>query len=181
MPNLELGIEAVHFWVSGQRKGAIRNQNKGTQESKDTTQMAFSSSKVKCLIVDDDEAIREICSAVARSIGLECFEAASAEDALSVVKHARPSLLLTALILPGTPALDLIDQARELSPNLQIAVMTAHLSFGCAVEAVRLRAYDYILKPFTIDGLKALLSRMRDNALDAACPSMEHQLSACAS
>ena len=126
----------------------------------------------RCLVVDDDEAIREICSTVARSVGLECLEAASAEEALLLIEVLRPPFLLTSVPLPGASGLDFIDRAQDLLPELKIGVMTANLSFESAVQAVRLRGFDHVLKPFTIEDLKNLFQRICDEAIPAQ-PSLE--------
>ena len=120
--------------------------------------------KLTCLVVDDNHAVREICSSVAKLSGYRCLEAETAEQALSIMEEHHPAVLLTDLILPGMTGIDLIRQAQAMQPDLEMAIMTGHPSIDSAIEAVRLRAYDYIRKPFSIDGLKALLLRMHEKA-----------------
>jgi two-component system, NtrC family, response regulator AtoC len=130
-----------------------------------------SNSKPSCLIVDDNEAIREICAMVASSIGFDCLEAPDAERALTIIEGQHPSLLMTDLVLPGMTGIDLVRQAREILPDLEMVIMTGHPSLESAIDALRLRACDYISKPFSIAALKSLLQRIHDKVPAAPEPT----------
>ena len=124
-----------------------------------------SNRKPNCLIVDDNEAIREICATVACSIGFECLEAESAERALEIIENHPPAVLLTDLVLPGTTGIELVRQAQAMAPALETAIMTGHPSLESAIDALRLHTNDYIAKPFSVETLKVLLRRLYDKVL----------------
>src|SRR5690349_3300475 len=125
--------------IDGQPSGTTVIKEGPRMSAKDRT-MECMTTNPSCLVVDDNEAIREICMTVAASVGFECLEAESAEQALAMIEKTEPSLLLTDLILPGMTGLDLIREAQTLLPDLKTAIMTAHASVDSAIEAVRLRA-----------------------------------------
>jgi DNA-binding NtrC family response regulator len=119
--------------------------------------------KLRCLIVDDDEAIRKLCGRVAESAGIGCSHAESARAALQAMELDPPEIVLSDLVLPDMNGLDFLRQAKRILPRVEIAIMTGHGSIETAVQAMRLGAYDYITKPFVrLEELKILLQRMEE-------------------
>lgn len=117
----------------------------------------MSKSGARILIVDDEI---EILRALHRSLaayGFDIFEASNGEEALEVVAHSRPDLMLLDLGLPGISGLEVCRRVREQS-SLPIIVLSVKDSEHDKVLALDLGADDYVSKPF---GMNEVLARVR--------------------
>jgi len=122
---------------------------------KDETRLRF-------LIVDDEQSIRRLCMTVGQGLGFVCAEAETAETALESLETNPPDIVVTDLRLPSLSGTDLLRKIREQLPRAETAIMTGHGSIESAVEAMRQGAYDYIEKPFRVERLRQLLQRMAE-------------------
>jgi two-component system, NtrC family, response regulator HydG len=102
----------------------------------------------RILIVDDQRNMRVTTALLLRSHGYQVAEAAGPQEALDSISKAPPDLMLTDLRMEPFDGLELLKRALEISPRLQVIVMTAFGSVETAVEAIRRGAFDYIAKPF---------------------------------
>jgi DNA-binding NtrC family response regulator len=118
--------------------------------------------KTRLLVVDDEQSIRKLCMTIGTSLGYACSEAESAETAVARIEQEAPDLILTDLKLPSQSGVELLRQAKALSPHAEIAIMTGHGSIESAVDAMKLGAYDYIEKPFRVEKMRLLLQRMAE-------------------
>ena len=119
-----------------------------------------SNHKVGHIIVVDDEA--ELMSALCEMLAGQGYETAgflTGAEALAVLKEREFDLLLTDLMMPGMDGIELIRAGLEIDPNLIGIIMTGHGTVQTAVEAMKIGAFDYILKPFKLNTLLPLLSR----------------------
>jgi two-component system response regulator AtoC len=119
-------------------------------------------SKLRFLIVDDEQSIRRLCMTVGQGLGFDCAEAETAESALESLDTTPPDIVVTDLKLPSLSGTDLLRKIREQLPRAETAIMTGHGSIESAVEAMRQGAYDYIEKPFRVERLRQLLQRMAE-------------------
>ena len=111
-----------------------------------------------CLI-DDDASAR---AGLERVLAAEGFEVVSHADGTAGLKAALEEdfdCVLTELRMPGVSGLELIDTLHEELPNLPVVLMTAHGTTETAIEATRRGAFDYLLKPFEMDDLLAIVTR----------------------
>ena len=104
-------------------------------------------SKLRFLIVDDEQSIRRLCMTVGQGLGFVCAEAETAESALESLDTTPPDIIVTDLKLPSLSGTELLRKIREQLPRAETAIMTGHGSIESAVEAMRQGAYDYIEKP----------------------------------
>jgi two-component system response regulator HydG len=111
------------------------------------------------LIVDDEEATRELCATVAAQAGLRATAVPSAELALEVLEQSAVDILLIDLKLPGMSGLELLKRVSELYPQVSILVLTQYGTIDSAIEATRIGARDYVTKPFRIEELRTRLDR----------------------
>jgi two-component system response regulator AtoC len=118
--------------------------------------------KLRFLIVDDEQSIRRLCVTVGQGLGYECCEADTAEAALETLETRPPDIVVTDLKLPNLSGGDLLRKIKEALPTTEIAIMTGHGSIESAVGAMKLGAYDYIEKPFRVERLRQLLQRMAE-------------------
>jgi len=119
-------------------------------------------SRLRFLIVDDEQSIRRLCMTVGQGLSFICTEAETAEAALESLESAPPDIVVTDLKLPSLSGTDLLRKVKEQLPRTEVAIMTGHGSIESAVEAMRQGAYDYIEKPFRVEKLRQLLQRMAE-------------------
>jgi putative nucleotidyltransferase with HDIG domain len=105
------------------------------------------------LVVDDEEAIREVVSTMLESKGYRCTAVSNGRAAQDQVKKSTPDLVLSDMIMPEMDGIKLLDWIREYDPEVPVIMVTAIHDISTALEAIRRGAYDYILKPFEKDQL----------------------------
>ena len=119
-------------------------------------------SRLRFLIVDDEQSIRRLCMTVGQGLGFLCAEAETAEAALELLETAPPDIVVTDLKLPSLSGTELLRKIKEHLPRTEAAIMTGHGSIETAVDAMRRGAYDYIEKPFRVERFRQLLQRMAE-------------------
>jgi two-component system response regulator HydG len=112
------------------------------------------------LIVDDERPIREACREVAQSLGFNPYVADSAEHAYRLLETQSIDAALIDLRLPGAGGLDALRRIKERRPEALVIVVTGYGTVQSAVQAMKIGAYDYVTKPFSLDELKMLLERV---------------------
>jgi response regulator RpfG family c-di-GMP phosphodiesterase len=105
------------------------------------------------LVVDDEEAIREVVSTMLESKGYHCTAVSNGRAAQDQVKRVTPDLVLSDMIMPEMDGIKLLDWIRHYDPEVPVIMVTAIHDISTALEAIRRGAYDYILKPFEKDQL----------------------------
>src|SRR6201981_1917549 len=105
------------------------------------------------LVVDDEEAIREVVSTMLESKGYRCTAVQNGRVAQDQVKRVTPDLVLSDMIMPEMDGIKLLDWLRQYDPEVPVIMVTAIHDISTALEAIRRGAYDYILKPFEKDQL----------------------------
>ncbi len=106
------------------------------------------------LIVDDDLGIRVTVQKILSRSGYEVMTAASGDEALQLVKEKAFDLALIDLIMPGKDGTETMRRLREISPETVVIMLTAHGTMESAIEALRLGAHDYLIKPCPEQTLK---------------------------
>src|SRR6202030_2310849 len=105
------------------------------------------------LVVDDEEAIREVVSTMLESKGYHCTAVSNGRVAQDQVKKTTPDLVLSDMIMPEMDGIRLLEWMRQYDPEVPVIMVTAIHDISTALEAIRRGAYDYILKPFEKDQL----------------------------
>ncbi len=113
--------------------------------------------KKRILVVDDEEKLRRVIELHLLSAGYEVDKAANAEDALKLAERA--DLVLTDLRLPAMDGIELLSRIRAQNAQAAVIVMTAYGTVEAAVEAMKLGATDFLLKPFSLDHLTAVTQK----------------------
>jgi len=112
------------------------------------------------LIVDDEQTIRETCSAVAEQCGMKATGVSTAEEALEILERSAVDIVLTDLKLPQTNGVELLKQIHDGHPQVSVVVLTQYGTIESAVEVTRMGAVDYVTKPFRIEELRTRLERV---------------------
>jgi nitrogen regulation protein NR(I) len=118
----------------------------------------------KLLLIDDEEDVRYSLERILASEEIELATAASGEEGLKVIPKFKPDLVLMDVRMTGMTGLETLRKIRANDPKLLVILMTAYGTTQTAIEAMKLGAYDYLLKPFDIAKLKEVIA----NALKAA-------------
>src|SRR3954463_4838353 len=113
--------------------------------------------KKRILVVDDEEKLRRVIELHLLSAGFEVDKARSAEDALKLVDRA--DMVITDLRLPSMDGLQLLSLIRRQNAHAPVVVMTAFGTVENAVEAMKSGATDFLLKPFSLDHLTAVVQK----------------------
>jgi len=103
------------------------------------------------LVVEEQNSARESLAELLRGEGYEVHEAADGNAAISLVDQLDLDLVLTDLTMPGSDGIGVLRHIRDASPQTLVILMTAHASVETAVEAIRLGAQDYLLKPLIFE------------------------------
>ena len=115
------------------------------------------------LIVDDDLHLRQSFEKLLTQEGHMVRTAASGEAGLAIVRGEIPDLVIMDVRLPGMNGLEAFQAMRAMEPKLPVIIMTAFGTTETAIEATKLGAFDYVLKPFDIPEILAVI----DQALEA--------------
>lgn len=118
----------------------------------------------RILVVDDEEPIRDIVSAMLTSAGYACKQASSGIEALAVLSFGEEfELMLSDLMMADLDGIGLLERTKEKYPDMPVVMVTAVHDISVALTAIRNGAYDYLLKPFEREQLLATVSRALEN------------------
>ncbi|MEM9951122.1 MAG: response regulator transcription factor [Chloroflexota bacterium] len=111
------------------------------------------------LVVDDEGANRYSVSKTLQRVGYSVSEAGSGEEALDFVDGQEYDVVLTDIRMQGIDGVELLRRIKEQSPDAIVILMTGYASLGTAVEALRLGAHDYLIKPSSSQDIRQSVSR----------------------
>jgi two-component system response regulator AtoC len=114
---------------------------------------------VSILIIDDEVLTLNNLKRALTKEGYEVMVADSGETGIELFKKNRPNLALVDLMLPGIDGIEVLKQIKNLETNTVVIMITAYEIIEKAIEAMKLGAYDYLMKPFKINELKAGIAR----------------------
>jgi len=112
------------------------------------------------LIVDDEKNIRTHLATYVRGLGHTPDVAADAQAALAVLERGAVDVVFSDVRMAGMDGLALLREIRRRQPDVVVVLMTAYATVPQAVEAMRAGAYDYLVKPFSLDQVGLLLERV---------------------
>ena len=113
----------------------------------------------RILVVDDEENLRRVTQLKLQQAGFEALTASDGHQALEILSKHAQDLVLTDLKMPGMSGIDLLQRIKQEYPEVIVVVVTAYGTIESAVEAMRMGAHDYIIKPVSSDALNLIVSR----------------------
>jgi two-component system response regulator AtoC len=116
--------------------------------------------KIRLLIVDDEDIVRESLCDWLSSIGYKVLTAKCGEEALRIIKQKKVKIMIADLIMPGMNGIELMKKARTIIPTISAVIITAHGTIQTAIAAIREGAYDYIEKPFCPEKVELLIRNL---------------------
>ena len=122
-------------------------------------------------VIDDEQTIRDgINLALEQTYQMETF--ATAEEALTAMEDGLPDLILLDIGLPGMNGIEALERIRGLSKDILVIMITAYEDAKTVIAAMKLGAYDYVVKPILMDGLEVTI----ENALETVRLRKEVQI-----
>jgi two-component system nitrogen regulation response regulator GlnG len=115
----------------------------------------------KILIVDDEENILWVLKKGLERNNYIVETASSGEKALEKLHKNKYLIMFSDIFMEGISGLELMEQSRQICPELKIVMMTAQDSMNNTIEAMRLGAYDYLSKPFDFDDVYRLIEKAK--------------------
>src|SRR5258707_8901526 len=113
----------------------------------------------KILIVDDEIELKKILVEALSAQGYEAAGFTAGEEALAALRVHAFDLLLTDLMMPVIDGIALVREAMQIDPNLVCIMMTGQGTIQTAVDAMKVGAFDYVLKPFRLQTMLPVLTR----------------------
>ncbi|MHC4934070.1 MAG: response regulator, partial [Planctomycetota bacterium] len=124
--------------------------------------------KGRILAVDDQRYFRELIEGTLAERGFEVRTASSGDEALELLEQSVFDVVITDLVMPVMNGTELVQRVKERDPEQDIVVVTGVVDVKSAVDAMRLGATDYLLKPYDRDmlvaSLESILQRRRLSA-----------------
>jgi DNA-binding NtrC family response regulator len=111
------------------------------------------------LIIDDEPLMRLSMTDALRAVGYEVSAASTGQEAAELLGGTAFDVVVSDLRLPGMSGLDLLKLSKERVPLGEVIMITAHGSVETAVQAMKLGAFDYLMKPFAMDELLMTVER----------------------
>src|SRR6266852_6110985 len=118
----------------------------------------------KVLLIDDEAEVQYSFRRIFDSPEIELATDASGEEGLKLIPRIKPDLVIMDVRMGGITGLETLRRIRQIDSKLLVILMTAYGTTQTAIEAMKLGAYDYLLKPFDVPKLKEIIA----NALKAA-------------
>ncbi len=112
---------------------------------------------MRVLVVDDDRAICRLLEAQLAREGFAVASACDGEQALEMTLHTKFDVVLLDLIMPGLSGIDLLRELRSMTVPPEVVIMTGQPDVDSAVEAMKLEAHDYVVKPVDQPKLKQVI------------------------
>lgn len=139
--------------------------------------MSEDKSPKSVLIVDDEPIVRESLVHWLTDSGYEVATAASADEAIAMIKNRDFGVVILDIRLPDKSGIDVWKEARKYRPKLKAIIITAYPSVSTATKSMRLGAVDYLVKPFAAEELEKLVAQsLNSGAAPAASKTREKPL-----
>ncbi len=120
----------------------------------------------KLLLIDDEADVQYSFRRIFDSPEIELTTAASGEEGLKLIPRLKPDLVIMDVRMGGISGLETLRRIRQIDSKLLVILMTAYGTTQTAIEAMKLGAYDYLLKPFDVPKLKEIVAGALKTARD---------------
>lgn len=118
--------------------------------------------RASILIADDDSAVRDVLHELL-SASYKCVTVRSAEEALEALRGAQFHLVISDITMGGMTGLEMVPHVLELAPDTVILMISGAQTIESAIEALRVGAFDYVMKPFDLRHVEAAVRRALDH------------------
>lgn len=129
----------------------------------------------KIAVIDDNRAMAEMIATTIRWGDIDCTICGTAYDGVrgrTLIQKEKPEIIIADIRMPGLDGLEMIRAAQASDPKAKVIFISAYDDFSYAQEAVRLHAYEYLLKPFDntklVESVRRAVSELRGEELPAS-------------
>ena len=112
------------------------------------------------LIVDDEPEICQVLLQIAESLSIPCMVASSGSEAFEIMQSQTVTAIISDMSMPNGDGKSLLFNIRAMGSAIPCAFLTAFETKEFIQDALRLGAYEFLSKPFTIDGVESLMCRI---------------------
>jgi CheY-like chemotaxis protein len=116
------------------------------------------------LLIEDEARLRDNLQALLHSEGYQVMVAQNGAEGIKRLRHESYDLVITDLVMPEIDGFQVLEYLKAYAPETVVVVMTAYVSAGSVIDALRKGAYDYLSKPFEFDLMKATIGRALEKA-----------------
>ncbi len=127
------------------------------------------------LLVDDEPSVLYAMEKGLRTKNLTILSVETAKAGIQAVRDHRPDAVVCDVRLPDMSGLDAFQRMREIDPQLPVIIVTAHATTDTAIEAMKRGAFEYLLKPYNLDELKATVAKAIELSLVSRIPALFDQ------
>src|SRR5919109_4752207 len=117
---------------------------------------------LKILFADDEKSLQEFMRSELPRLGHEVIVCPDGKAAVKSLEKATFDAAILDLRMPGMSGIEVLEQLKQISPDIEAIVMTGHASMETAIDAMRLGAFDYITKPCKLAQIEAVLGKVAD-------------------
>ena len=117
-------------------------------------------SNTTILIVDDEPLIRKSLFEILKMKGYSCLMASGSKEALELIHKQNVDIVISDMKLPEMSGIELLRKIKKTQPQIEVIMMTGYGSIETAVEAMKLKAFDYITKPIVDDEIKMVIEKI---------------------
>lgn len=121
--------------------------------------------KPLCLLVDNSDSMLSLLTMFMEHLGFEPITARDGNEALDVVKEKSPQLVISEIHMPNRDGLSLLQDLRQLNPELPVILITGYMSYKVDLEALKknnIKPDAFLEKPFTLEQLKETVTKLQE-------------------
>ncbi len=115
--------------------------------------------KEKILVIDDDPGVRQVLTESLGGVGYSVLSAESGEKALSFIRESGCELLILDMVLPRMDGMEVLQEVHRHHPELSVVMITGYASVETAIKAMKMGAFDYIVKPFRMEEVELVVGK----------------------
>lgn len=117
------------------------------------------STKRRVLVVDDEVFVRDLLEDFFGKLNFTVVTASDGPSGIAAFRNTPFNVVLVDLKMPGMSGTETLQEIRGIRPSVPVIIMTGYPTIDSSIEALRLGAYDYIIKPFKLQELRELVER----------------------
>lgn len=129
----------------------------------------------RMIIVEDEETIRWALQELFMQDGWEVHGAADGDEAAGMIERSAYDFMITDLKMPGLSGVELVREARRRNPDIGVVVLTGYGSLETAIDAIRLRVWDYMTKPCNVAYMRQRIQEFFEHPSRQAASEEPHQ------
>ncbi len=115
--------------------------------------------RIKVLLIDDEHSIRKLAEKEFSKEKISVKTVGLGVEAINIIKKEDFDVILLDIKLPDYNGIDLLPKLKEFLPNVEVIIITGYATIENAIQAMKLGAYDFILKPFQLDYIELLIEK----------------------